>query len=202
MRKSRQKNPNRVAAGRKSKRKGNGNERDAANQFKTWWGVGEWARVPASGGWATVNHREAFRACGDIMTTDIEFPFTVELKHVEGWDLNQMLTAPACLPYEWWAQTTGETPEDSIPLLVMRRNRSKPLVMTRPFPALNGHLTDNNVVRFYLHGTETLVIFKLEDLFKISREVILDMAKEEIPRCDTCKKIVIKCGCIEKSLNK
>lgn len=203
MKSRKKKNPNRVAAGRKSKRKGNGNERDMAQAFKAWWGVGEWARVPASGGWGNQDNREGFRACGDIMTTDVEFPFTVEVKHQEAWELDQMLTAPACKPYEWWQQTKDETLEGTFPLLVMRRNRRKPLVVMEPYATVQYELASNSSARMILlNGTEELIVFKLEDFFKISKDAILRMSQNLMPKCNKCKKVLIKCKCAENQLDK
>lgn len=121
--------PKRVAAGKKSKRKGSGNERALAKAFQAWWGHGEWARTPASGGWATAATREAFRTCGDIITTANDFPFCVEAKKCEGWTLDQMLHNDKCIIYKWWDQVVNETPPGLIPLLVAARNHHPPIAI-------------------------------------------------------------------------
>jgi hypothetical protein len=123
------KNPKRVAAGKRSKSKGNNNERALAAEFRTWWGKGEWARTPSSGGWATAAHREAFRTCGDIITTAEDFPFCVEAKKQEGWDLDQLLHNDSCVILKWWKQTCDETPVGMLPLLVFARNHVPQSVM-------------------------------------------------------------------------
>lgn len=123
------KNPKRVAAGRKSKRKGNKAERDIAKLFQEWWGVGTFVRTPSSGGWATVAARETFRTCGDIITDQKDFPFTIENKAQEGWTLDQIFYNENALVIQWWKQTLSETPEGMHPLLVIKRNRFKPLVI-------------------------------------------------------------------------
>lgn len=116
------KDPKRQAAGRKSSRKGKGNERALAKLFRDWWGHGEWARTPLSGGWASKDAREGFRTCGDIITTAADFPFCIEAKKQEGWTLDQLIHNDKCIIFEWWNQAVSETPVGMIPLLVMARN--------------------------------------------------------------------------------
>lgn len=124
------KNLIRVRAGKKSKTKGNSNERKIALQFKEYWQHGEWARTPASGGWATAAHREAFRTCGDVITTATDFPFCLELKKQEAWRLEQILSTDSkCKIFEWWDQTVGETPKGFVPLLIVSRNFVDPIVI-------------------------------------------------------------------------
>jgi hypothetical protein len=115
-------NPKRVAAGKKSKRKGNNNEIQLAKQLRDYWGKGEWARTPSSGGWATATTREAFRTCGDIITTATDWPFCVEAKKQEGWTLDQLIHNRSPIVLEWWAQTLSETPPGMTPLLIAGRN--------------------------------------------------------------------------------
>lgn len=125
------KDPVRVAAGRKSKRKGNNNERTLAKKLQKWWGHGEWARTPSSGGWATKAVREAFKTCGDITTTAQDFPFCVEAKKQERWCIDQLLTGTAPIIWTWWKQTVEETPPGLIPLLVAGRNHMPDICMIR-----------------------------------------------------------------------
>jgi hypothetical protein len=119
---SKEKNPMRQRAGRKSRNKGNNNERDLAAKFKAYWGWGEWARTPLSGGWATASAREAFRTCGDIITTAADFIFVVEGKKCEGWTLDQLIHNDKCIILSWWKQAEEETPKGMVPLLVIARN--------------------------------------------------------------------------------
>ena len=164
------KNPKRVAAGKKSRRKGSANENQLAKLFKGWWGEGKWARTPSSGGWATPAHRESFRTCGDIITTDTVFPYCIEAKKEEGWDLDQLLTAPRSRLYRWWDQVTGETPEGMTPMLVAGRNRRERLVVTpcllieewaSMYPALVPHMS-------MCLEEHHVVILSLKSLFSIN----------------------------------
>jgi len=117
------KDPVRVKAGRKAKRKGNSNEREVANLLAAWWGVGEFMRTPSSGGWGKSRQvRDDFNAAGDIVTTATDFPFCVEVKSEERWELEQLLTSPEKCPIaRWWKQAERETPEGKAPLLLFTR---------------------------------------------------------------------------------
>lgn len=45
-------------------------------------------------------------------------PFDIECKNQEKWSV-----------HSWWKQTTANTKDGRVPLLVMKRNRSEPLVL-------------------------------------------------------------------------
>lgn len=123
MKEPRVKDPKRVAAGKRSKRKGNSNEREVAKLLAAWWGSGEWMRTPSSGGWGRSKQvRDDFNAAGDIVTTATDFPFCVEVKSEEGWELEQLLRSPDKCPIaRWWKQAAEETPEGKHPLLLFTR---------------------------------------------------------------------------------
>lgn len=44
-------------------------------------------------------------------------PFDIECKNAESWHIN-----------DWWDQTVANTAKDRIPLLIMKKNRMKPLI--------------------------------------------------------------------------
>lgn len=118
------KDPNRVKAGKKAKRKGNNNERDLSKKLQEWWGHGVFVRTPSSGGWATADTRGSFRACGDIMTTATDWPFICEAKKDESWDLDKLLHNDKCVVYSWLEQANREAKEaNAVPLLILARNR-------------------------------------------------------------------------------
>lgn len=159
------KDPRRVKAGRKSRRKGSGNERALAKLFESWWG-GQWARTPQSGGWSSKDVREGFRTCGDLITTSEDFPFCVEAKAEEGWHIEQLFTAPKSAIYRFWDQAVEETPDSLNPLLVFKRNHVEHLVMT--YEGVFCRVT-LDFPHFLVRGTnlgDSLVIMRLSDLFK------------------------------------
>ncbi|MCF6205304.1 MAG: hypothetical protein L3J47_00220 [Sulfurovum sp.] len=119
------KDPKRVASGKKSKRKGSSQELKLAKAFQKWWGEGQFARSPGSGGWGRPQNRDGFNASGDIITTARDFPWCIEIKHVEGWTLDQLLLNEGCMIHGWWQQTVEETPVLLRPLLLFKKNRQQ-----------------------------------------------------------------------------
>ncbi len=164
------KDPKRVAAGKKAKRKGNSFERNIAKKFQAWWGKGHFRKTPSSGGWSTKEVREEFRTAGDIITTAEDFPFCCELKKQEGWNLEQLILNDSPIILKWWGQTVDETPEGMSPLLVFARNYIKPMVMFS-LDGLGWKLYD--VVKYRSFRLDIpqepipSAIMSLEDFFKI-----------------------------------
>jgi Holliday junction resolvase len=115
--------------GARSRNKGARAERDVCRLFQRALG-GKWSRVPLSGGWA---NRAEFHTCGDVITTLPDFPFTIEVKCVEGWHLEQLLVSPETCPIAtWWRQACRQAEEAGRkPLLVFTRNFQPLLVMLR-----------------------------------------------------------------------
>lgn len=177
------KDPDRVAAGKKSKRKGSAFELKLAKEFAAWWGKGQFARSPGSGGWGRPQNRDGFNACGDIITTNRDFPWCLELKHQEGWNLDQLLLNDGCIIWKWWEQCVDETPENLLSMLIFKKNRQKPMVMIRKALVEHGPFgVSENVSDLYVElqqmdttmfeikdpqNGQKLVIFPLEDLFNI-----------------------------------
>lgn len=211
-------------SGRKSRTKGATNERALAAVFKAWWGHGEWARTPSSGGWATAAHREAFRTCGDIITTARDFPFCVEAKKHEKWCLDNLIHNDKPDILGWWKQAKDETPPDMIPLLVFARNNVPQAVMfddVQVFQALHITLTAPWYGRkhflFNLDGRD-LVIMSLEAFFTITpdffgRTLPMETGRPKpedrpkvpepvIPTCTGCKKPMTACTCTDNNLKK
>lgn len=173
------KDPKRVAAGKMSKRKGNSNENALAKLFRDWWGHGEWARTPSSGGWATVQHREAFKTCGDILTTAADFIFCIEAKKQEGWVLDHLLYNPGNVLMKWWRQAEGETPRGLVTLLVATRNRTPALVifdayhMKITFPDAYGPMSMFPQFAYFHAGIPdpSLTVMPLSDFMSLSPDL-------------------------------
>ena len=115
--------------GARSRRKGARAELEVCRLFQRALG-GKWSRVPLSGGWA---NRAEFHTCGDVITTLPDFPFTIEVKCVEGWHLEQLLASPDQCPIAgWWRQACHQANEAvKKPLLVFTRNFQPLFVMVR-----------------------------------------------------------------------
>lgn len=122
------KDPKRVKAGKRAKRKGNKFERQVAKRLEKWWGHGQFRKTPKSGGWSDQAAREGFRATGDVITTAQDFLFIVECKDEEGWHLEQFFTSTQGKLNDWLAQAVDQCPDYLYPVLVAKRNYQKPLI--------------------------------------------------------------------------
>lgn len=123
-----------------SRLKGNRGELDIAKLFSIW--CGELVkRTPGSGGWGGAKE---FGTTADLICKRKAFPFHVEVKHREGWMLDDLVTGVRRdhdkSIVRWWEQCWQSCPkvEDDYyytlhkePLLVFRRNRQPWLVMFR-----------------------------------------------------------------------
>lgn len=128
--------------GRKNSRtKGNRAELDVAQMFSRWCG-NTVRRTPMSGGWSSAR----FGVTADLVCPKKAFPFHVEVKHREGWTLDDLVTGVRTdhdkSIVQWWQQCVGACPVHrregdfgvevvrlKEPLLVFRRNRQPWLVM-------------------------------------------------------------------------
>lgn len=112
--------------GKMSRDKGARFEREIVKRLTKWWGS-EFQRTPQSGGSQLAS---GWNLAGDVCTPDETFPFHVECKHVEGWDLSHLLTTPnGGLLGKWLEQACSEAAKGKTPLVVFKRNRHKPMAM-------------------------------------------------------------------------
>lgn len=109
-----------------SKAKGSSYELKIAKALGAWYGE-DFNRVPASGGlrWGDDN-----RVAGDIATpVDSNFPFTVECKKREKWDLEQVLKGTGDVE-SWWLQSTSDSIRvNTRPLLIFSKNFAPDFLM-------------------------------------------------------------------------
>lgn len=109
-----------------SRVKGSEYERKIAKILGAWYEE-EFHRVPASGGlrWGKDN-----RVAGDITTpVESKFPFTVECKKREEWDLEQILKGTGEIE-KWWQQSVNDSDRvDTLPFLVFSKNFAPDYVM-------------------------------------------------------------------------
>lgn len=152
-----------------SRAKGSRGERQVAKLFKDWWGS-EFTRTPLSGGFATQKFRDEWNASGDLVTSDPTFPFCVEVKWVEGWSLEQMLSNKGCLIFKWWAQTLRETPEGKYPLLVFKKN-GQPFYCMLQCDTLKDHFGGMPTFPWFRTYVDfdSVVILTLKDLFSLGK---------------------------------
>jgi Holliday junction resolvase len=116
--------------GRKNSRvKGNRGELDVAKLFSQW--SGELVkRTPGSGGWGG---SQEFGTTADLICKKKAFIFAIEVKHREGWVLDDLVTGIRKdhdkSIVQWWIQASAATPSGKEPLLVFRRNHQPWLAM-------------------------------------------------------------------------
>lgn len=162
----------RQQAGRHSKSKGNNQERKVAKLLQDWWNkdnkpedrVVEFTRVPLSGGW---NNREQFGTFGDIICSDPQFPFCVEVKKQEKLELAHLLTSSKPILLEWWDQCVRETPEGKIPLLVFCKNNLEELCAVEDWTGLqlrNSRSKPTPVISVFVSPEIQIMIFKFKDI--------------------------------------
>lgn len=159
----------RAAIGKKSRSKGQRGERAVVKALTEWWGS-EFARTPSSGGFKTKQFRDEWNAASDIVTSDETFPFGVEVKNCEGWHLEQLLTAPKCDLYSWWAQTTDECPSKKIPLLVFTRNHQPLFCMMKHVDWTQEESEPSSSLLLNIPGKHQVLIIPADTLFTTHKE--------------------------------
>tara|TARA_R110000824_G_scaffold199734_4_gene383696 strand:+ start:274 stop:816 length:543 start_codon:yes stop_codon:yes gene_type:complete len=120
-----EKDPKRVAAGVKSRRKGANFERKIAGDFRKWLGIG-CRRTPMSGAYG-----EEWNMGGDLMF-DRPIPWFVELKRREGWRLESFFAdnCGSALAFKWATKAKDEAyASGKVPLVIFARNYTTSFVM-------------------------------------------------------------------------
>lgn len=113
-----------------SRDKGGRGERQAKAHLMEWWGV-EFARTPGSGAFATITGMEDY--AGDVRPVDSNewFPFSIEVKNDESWDIPNLLTSSKTPVWRFWDQTVRQAVfEGRHPLLMFTKNRKPWYYMT------------------------------------------------------------------------
>lgn len=111
-----------------SRAKGKVGEREVARILQPWWAQRdpecEFASTPLSGGWNKASVRGGMKLSGDLCTTADEFPFVVEVKRREVWNLERLMTGKKSPVWGWWTQCLKSAQEQGgVPLLIFRKNR-------------------------------------------------------------------------------
>lgn len=124
-------------SGRKSRVKGASAEREVAVLLEAWWGQLEpgckFKRTPVSGGWSSPDVRMAFQTAGDLVTTAKRFPWSVEVKRREGFDIENVRHGRRSPVWGWWEQTRKAAKEmGKEPMLWFRKNNSRWFLMLGP----------------------------------------------------------------------
>ena len=116
-------------AAKNQRGKGAANENIVRDRLTEWWVQVEpmvddkplvFARTPQSGG-----HHAAgeLNMAGDLMTNSRLFPFSVEVKAREAWDVDRLLAGRASPVWGWWRQCiTDSEKTGSVPMLWFKKN--------------------------------------------------------------------------------
>lgn len=145
--------------------KGSAYERHIAKKLGEWWGE-KFQRTPASGGldWGKDN-----RVCGDIVTPpDSSFPFTVECKKRESWNMDSLFKGSKEVE-KWWVQVKGDCEKsDLFPMVVFSRNLQPDYILMRHRHWHEIHHTGRQIVvppdRIILHiDMDEVVVLRLDD---------------------------------------
>lgn len=107
-------------AGLKSRNKGSKWERDLKKLLEDFTGV-TWERVRGSG---------AFERKGDIYPAYHSFPFLIEAKHTEDWDLYDIFSGVGPIINDWWPKIKDESYSvERLPMLICKRNYKAPILI-------------------------------------------------------------------------
>lgn len=153
-----------------SRTKGNRAELNVAEMFSRWSGEVV-RRTPQSGGWSSAK----FGVTADLVCANPAFPFHVEVKHREGWTLDDLVTGVRREHdksiVQWWKQCVESCPRpkrklydkfDKEPLLVFRRNRQPWLVMFRVLAESVVVGVNHSVARFDLPWLGCPAVFVMQ----------------------------------------
>lgn len=109
-------------SGKMSRNKGAAYERRIAKILTAWWGT-KFFRTPLSGGHQDMSNE--MNIAGDLVTKDVLFPFHLELKKQEGWNLEHLLTSDKMGKIgDWFRQAKKDCKPGKIPFLIFSKNYS------------------------------------------------------------------------------
>ncbi len=109
----------------RGKSKGKGYEREVGKVIGEWWRGKAFRPTPQSGGWDKQAKDGEHVAYGDLyIPKDVNFPWSVECKKCEGWELSDLIKpGRSCVIRSWWKQCADDAYEvQKEPLLVFSRN--------------------------------------------------------------------------------
>ena len=166
----------RQQSGRMAKNKGANFERFVAKLFEKWWGS-KFYRTPMSGG---SQLKDGFNMAGDLCTDDVSFPFHIECKKQEKWELAQLFVSEVCRPWAWLKQCLKECPDGHIPLLIMTKNQYPIWVMMLMSTWAKRPINGFQSMIYLHHGQHDLVMFPLVDFFNQSTPAMWGIEKSDV----------------------
>jgi len=118
------KDPKKIKIGKSSKIKGANYERKISKLFEEWFKKHDpkasIARTPQSGGHSKL--AEDWNMSSDLTCNNPDFPFLIECKCNEAWDIRDLFKIKGLVFTSWWPQATKQSSTtDKIPLLVFTK---------------------------------------------------------------------------------
>lgn len=152
-------------------------ERTVAKELGNWWG---WVfrRTPSSGAWATMGHRMGHAGASDfhgdiVAPPEAKFPFSVECKVYKCVELYLHHYGVSNI-HGWWEQCLQDALHvHKWPMLVMRENLKKPLVVIseKLFTALSVPVKFSCPVSHLTWMTDgvqrAIVVMSLQDFLRV-----------------------------------
>lgn len=163
------------------KEKGNNFERKVAKLLSDWAGV-KFMRTPSSGAIHNFNDK---RVVSDIVPPLSlgEFPFSIECKCVEcSWEFSTIIENTSQNMRDHWSQAVDDSNREHLrPMLIFSKNFRDIFVSIRKEDYDVLPLNIPNRIFSYSEDRDTLVIFKLKDLFGgISCEQLIESLKSTV----------------------
>lgn len=159
-----------------SRRKGKTAERAVAKLLEKYWSTVEegvrFKSTPLSGGaFGDPETRGVFKASGDLMSTSTIFPWSIEIKHREGFSLDNILKGKKSPCWSWWRQCQKAAKEmNQRPMLWFRKNNMEWYVIVGASDTLIYSLREKHewskVVEGVDVGDEWPVLFKAKLLLE------------------------------------
>lgn len=171
---------------RNGKAKGDDFENRVCRLLSIWLVPGDWKKAKV---WALPFRRRFtdttpldghWTGSGDVLhRPGIKFPFTVECKKQEKWELDGMFGAPKWRPWKWWSQARDQAYEAGLhPLLIFTRNCRPLYVLMEKEIAEWLHLKPKRgpVLRVERPAGPRLVLAVMDDLTAVPRARVAELA--------------------------
>jgi len=162
------------------KQKGASFELSIAKVFSEWYGCeNSFARSPGSGAWSNIH--DSNKVPGDIVTPE-KFPFVIECKKQEVFELYGIFKEDARPLLDWWEQACRDaTRTEKLPLLIIGRNRQPTLICMYERDFVYFLTKKPNILAFFQLKNQPLVMLLLED-FLLGTNSLPNIIKEKEQR--------------------
>jgi len=164
-------------SGKLSKNKGASYELKMSKYFSKWSGR-DFYRTPGSGSWSSQRMAQDNQSGDIVAPSDIKFPFSVELKHHEGFTLDSFVRSIGEIP-SFYTQNVGDAVRsEKVPMLIVHKNYAPNYVSVPYSKSIERNMKENHLpymittvlFKDYLTDTDIymdVLVMVLEDLFSI-----------------------------------